>query len=96
MEKSALGGGSQGSEWDQERSARVTAWGVEVHQSALCSSVAGMVSQGVCLWAGKVSISAAATPEMLLRGAYTDSVAAAYSSSWVLQVPAVIPRFRES
>lgn len=48
MEKPALGRKSQGSEWDQERGARVTGWGVEVHQSALCCSVAGRVSRGAC------------------------------------------------
>lgn len=48
MEKPALGRKSQGSEWDQDRGARVTGWGVEVHQSALCCSVAGRVSRGAC------------------------------------------------
>lgn len=49
------------------------------------------VTGSVCLWAGKASIPAADTPEMLLEGAYTDSAAAACSSLWMLQVPAGFP-----
>lgn len=91
MEKSALGRESWGSEWDQGY------WiggGGAPECPVLLSGWHG-VTGSVCLWAGKASIPAAATPEMLLEGAYTDSVAAACSSLWMLQVPAVIPRFRE-
>lgn len=51
---------------DLKRGATVTEWGVEVHQSAVCFSVAGMVTQGACVCG--------------LGRAHADSVAAACSS----------------